>query len=402
MKLGPPLVLALLHKDWYYSDAELHRLRWCRGVPGLNLASSKITDVGLNCLDGLPSLEYLRIHNSGVTGIGLKHLRMCDKIRILELVGNSKLSTLDGIESIRSLEYLELAEVAPRLTEDALQPLGELVNLRDLRLTMRRRHLDCDGLRFIAGLKRVETFVLDTEVDDGVFERISGMTSLIDLSIKSSLISGDGLWCLRDLKALKTLRIYGGPYAGGGLCGIRNLAGLETLSIECGSLSTGAMCEISQLKHLRRLTIHENDGVNRGRQDDGLQWLASMKAVEALELRCYAPDEWIPHIAHIASLRSLVLKGSKVTDRGMESIMCLKRLRSLDVSDTRVTDSGVVCLRALDNLEELNLSNNLAITDGSLPHLRAMKGLRSVGLENTRVSLERRVLSGSAQSGRKE
>jgi len=69
--------------------------------------------------------------------------------------------------------------------------------------------------------------------------------------------------------------------------------------------------------------------------DDQLQWLAS-------------------HQEELSELRTLDLAGSRVSDRGLQSLLSLAELARLNLRDSAISSHGLVSLAALPNLESID------------------------------------------------
>ncbi len=70
------------------------------------------------------------------------------------------------------------------------------------------------------------------------------------------------------------------------------------------------------------------------------------------------------------------LERTWATDNDVDFIVELKTLKTLDLSFTYVTDKGIKKLQALQQLEDLTLDTAEFLTDASMAHLRANRGLR--------------------------
>ena len=114
-----------------------------------------------------------------------------------------------------------------------------------------------------------------------------------------------------------------------------------------------------------------------------------------------------------ASLRTLVLTGSHITDKSLVSISRhLLHLEELHLERTRVSDEGVAALSALNNLWSLSLAetnitgkalqalaslgvvrtlkvlnlSRTALTDDDIPCLASFRSLETLGLDITNVT----------------
>jgi len=70
------------------------------------------------------------------------------------------------------------------------------------------------------------------------------------------------------------------------------------------------------------------------------------------------------------------LERTWATDNDIDFIVELKTIKKLDLSFTYVTDRGIKKLQALQQLEDLTLDTAEFLTDASMAHLRANRGLR--------------------------
>jgi hypothetical protein len=132
-----------------------------------------------------------------------------------------------------------------------------------------------------------------------------------------------------------------------------------------------------------------------------LQWLSlSYVSTSSLDLECIVEaaslttlflddtrvtDSDLRHLRHLKNLRNLSLSNTPVRDAGLEHLEGLTQLRALDLSDTRVTDAGLRSLRAMKELRRLHLGGT-RVTDGQMEYLRGLTDLRFLSLRNTEIS----------------
>lgn len=107
--------------------------------------------------------------------------------------------------------------------------------------------------------------------------------------------------------------------------------------------------------------------------DAGLGHLQAFPQLEVLDLtNIDITDEGIFHLTELApagNLKELVLKGTNVTDRSMESICLFPSLEILDLSRTQITNEAIDGLLKLKNLETLSLTDT-QVTLGGAQRLR--------------------------------
>lgn len=84
---------------------------------------------------------------------------------------------------------------------------------------------------------------------------------------------------------------------------------------------------------------------------------------------------------------SLNLRGTEVTDKGLEQLKELKSLARLHLERTKITDAGLAHLAALENLEYLNLYGT-ETTDAGVQSLAGLKKLKRLYVWQTKVTEE--------------
>src|SRR5882724_6972841 len=101
-------------------------------------------------------------------------------------------------------------------------------------------------------------------------------------------------------------------------------------------------------------------------KDSGLQDLAGLKSLQALNLRFnFISDAGLKELAELKNLQTLNLGFTLVGDAGMKELAGLKNLQSLELYKTVVTDAGLKELAELKNLQILDVSGT-KVTDAGL------------------------------------
>ena len=146
----------------HITDIELGRLnlKGLNQLEGLYLTDSKLTDAGLQYLEGLPQLQALALGGQSqtqITDAGLEHLMGMNQLQQLSLnhcqitdaglerlKGMSRLQDLSlgetqvtdiGLEHLEALDHLPVLDLAStRVTDDGLEHLKRLSRLRYLHL----------------------------------------------------------------------------------------------------------------------------------------------------------------------------------------------------------------------------------------------------------------------------
>ncbi len=99
-------------------------------------------------------------------------------------------------------------------------------------------------------------------------------------------------------------------------------------------------------------------------------------------------DEQVATVKPLGNIiYSLNLRGTEVTDKGLEQLKELKGLVRLHLERTKITDAGVAHLAALANLEYLNLYGT-EVTDAGIQALAGSKNLKRIYVWQTKVTEE--------------
>lgn len=99
-------------------------------------------------------------------------------------------------------------------------------------------------------------------------------------------------------------------------------------------------------------------------------------------------DEWLhEHREQLAELRSLelYLRGSAVTDRGLQELRGLNNIISLGLWTTSATDAGMEHVASMIGLQSLNL-NHTQVSVAGIEELASLPHLRRLGLADSRVT----------------
>src|SRR5438876_9682156 len=105
--------------------------------------------------------------------------------------------------------------------------------------------------------------------------------------------------------------------------------------------------------------------------DRGLRALKAAPGLEELNLYFaeLITDEGTAVVRGWKHLKSLDLRGTKITDSTLEFLVGVPTLERLDIGWAQITDTGLEHLTALNNLHWLTMGGN-KLTDTSLQFLR--------------------------------
>lgn len=125
--------------------------------------------------------------------------------------------------------------------------------------------------------------------------------------------------------------------------------------------------------------------------DATLELVAKIPGLERLDLhQCPITDDGLAYLKGMSSLKELNLSDCDFTDAGLSSLASLTNLQLLNLASSfgdspQIKGPGLAALAGLTKLQMLVLDKNL-IDDAGLTHLKNLKGLRELYLEQTRVT----------------
>lgn len=96
-------------------------------------------------------------------------------------------------------------------------------------------------------------------------------------------------------------------------------------------------------------------------------------------------DDVLKHLPHAGNIIWLNLRGTKVSDAGLQNIGKLKNLKKLHLELTEVSDAGLKHLVNLDELEYLNLYGT-SVSDAGLDDIAKLKKLKKVFLWQSKAT----------------
>jgi len=160
------------------TDVDLKELKDLQNLTTLNLYGTDVTDGCLGELKGLKNLTTLQLYGTAVTDTGLKELKDFKNITILSLPKSTTRAGLNELKDIKSLTALSYNFA--RMEDEDLKQLKELKKLTTLDL-----HGTCvtnAGLRELKDLKNLTTLCLwYTEVTDAGLRELKGLKKMTKL-----------------------------------------------------------------------------------------------------------------------------------------------------------------------------------------------------------------------------
>ncbi len=300
----------------------------------------------------------------------------------------------DARRKVSLAEFKNLQELSllGNFTDESLAELVPLGQLEVLQLNQNKpfARLDLDCLENKPRLKRLITGGI--EPTDEAYARIGKLSTLDYLATSYGAATNTGMSHLGKLGKLKTLMLDSSQeqsrVTGEGLLAIGKLETLVNLIVD-GKFSHGNAGDegtiddrlivdwFPQLKRLKVLRLSNCWFTNAG-----LNELSTLPALVRLNLSGELPDDGMPHLGTMSTLRHLSLTGNYVSNEGLAKLKGLTNLESLSLySAHKITDEGLAPLAAFAKLKELT------ITDGKIEGrgLAPITTLTSLSLENNPV-----------------
>ncbi len=186
------------------TDAGLAEL--CRGasLKSLSIGRSKVTDAGLANVANLKSLEHLSVSNVPINGTGLAALKQCPSLRgislsFVELQSNA----ITHVVAIPSLEKLRLYRIGTPITDESLNQLSRLTNLKTLSIVIKetlQMPITDAGIEHLSRLKNLEHVSLNhcEKITDKGLKHFEGLASLRHLRLNKSRVTKAGVDRLKE------------------------------------------------------------------------------------------------------------------------------------------------------------------------------------------------------------
>lgn len=230
----------------------------------------------------------------------------------------------------------------------------------------------------LVGLRELEVWGMGVVIDESVIAHLTGLSDLRKLYLYAAT-TDDALTAISTMECLTLLHLRGTGIIGEGLNALKRLS-LEELSLDGTRLSKAGWRHIGSLTSIRRLSWNwpcarryaRTDRIERGYKPD---WNPD------------TADHQLAYLTSLPRLHSLSLQRAPVTDHGAKQLCSIASLTSLDLTGTEVTDAGVGYLARLPRLSHIALSVT-PVTTRAVAELVSCGSLRSLRIDGTRVNDE--------------
>jgi hypothetical protein len=181
--------------------ADLHSLIDLRG---LSLGHSRVSKLGLLCIQGLPNLRSLDLSYTNLNDAGLAPLKNLGQLEKLDLRG-SRVSD-KGLAYLKGMSKLRVLILKDTQIGDA--GLANLKSLRNLNtLNLENTKVTNAGLASLSSLTKLEFLnLVNTKLTDAGLAQLKSLTALKQLFLGRTKVTKSGVEELR--KSLQTTQIF--------------------------------------------------------------------------------------------------------------------------------------------------------------------------------------------------
>ena len=300
-------------------------------------------------------------------------------LKMTEYHGSLKDFKLSKFKNLRILMLPEHAD------DSTLEDLANLEHLEVLDLT-RCYKVTPKGLNRLANLKRLHAFIPPRVARDRAaaewYEKIQNFKNLQvlhDVTLKDENL--ERVTTLRKLSALKMSQITDASFER-----LASLESLVSLDADGGKISGSGL---AKLKHLRTLILRGTE-----LSDEGFRELAKLKGLQTLCLE--GPKLTVNgfrSISELRNLRSLDIKTLEVSNEGMESLLKLDGLTTLSIGRVQTGVQSAEKLKSLKTMFHMEKLKSLKIAASSIPdaeleYLEKMPNLKSLYLSSDKLTDE--------------
>ena len=342
----------------------------------------------------LTGLQILILYGTGITDEQMKYLKPLRALRALELSNEFSISSA-GMAALKDLPALEYLSLDPGLTDAGLKHVGQLHNLRWLKMGTER--IRGPGLAELANLPRLErlclcsSFQSQTQISDRHIKYMEGLTQLKSLTLwgstcnsltDASLASISKLTNLQELHLIRT----GPKFTSAGLAHLRRLKHLRKLDLGFAWINDARyLMALPQLEFVKpvELTI------------ENMKALSGLRNLKSLGVFLPSPpngsiDDPVAasQLGALGNLEELIFCGSAggrfISDEEVACLESLDRLKKLLVGGSNhLTDLSLTSISKLGQLESLGFSvfNNAGVTRNGLKQLSSLTNLHTLDVK---------------------
>ncbi len=257
---------------------ELYKLP---GIEELRLRNFRITSEAMDGLVKMPHLEVLYLEGVEYSLDEFRQLAKSESLRTLSLLGTSVSDEI--LKQCRHFDRLERIYLhKPKVTNEGIAALGDVTNLRELELNWLPTSISDQGLEPLGQLPNLEKLVIgNAPFGDPTLKAISQLPKMKWLILargdNPDKITVDGVRHLTSLKQLERLALRDCHIDDQSVVPIETLAKLEYLDLGGNRITDEGLRSLHDLDQLKRLYLLDNPIT-----DEGIKSLQKLESLEEL------------------------------------------------------------------------------------------------------------------------
>jgi hypothetical protein len=215
-------------------------------------------------------------------------------------------------------EAAACADVSDRLDAAFILEPGSLDKV--IGLNLRERNLLRRDLAVLKDFPNLQVLDLgmNYRITDAHLEHLEGLTTLRSLNLYRTRVTGGGLAHLLPLTKLQYLDLASTYVQDPGLLFVARLPELENLQLRSTAITDKGLAHLKRLTNLKTLSLFQCFKIT----DEGLLHLKGLSRLNNLDLSYCGEitDQGLAHLKALTSLESLNVRGTKVTQAGMDDL----------------------------------------------------------------------------------
>jgi hypothetical protein len=347
------------------------------------IGGEEVTDAGIRATAQCKSLDVVTLFGTKkVTDAGVKELASLPKLKWLHLrfmtMDGSALAAFSGSKTLQTV----LLDHVDGLTDDGIKHLAKLPNLNELKIGrgFAETKYTTAGLRAIVDARLPVKFEFDNHfLDDDLFESLIakgwlyGPERATDNKKERKPSSPLEVTFIELTRSKVTDR---------GFQAVLNCTNVEALWLGHTAIGDGSLKKLTSFKKLEKLAVQKTkvSGV-------GLEALAGLPLKYIATEECVLTEESFKAFGTMGSLEELQLVDAKMDADWLKHIAKLPRLRWLDLMGTTFDDSAARQIARIQTLEHVN-AKHTKLSDRGLQTLLTLPKLKTLSLDWTQVTNE--------------
>jgi Leucine-rich repeat (LRR) protein len=364
---------------------------YIKEMPSLRILSfhenlSRISDAGLVHIAQMPRLEILCLHGmKNITDEGIANLTKMSSLRMLNIASSQVTDRgLEYLSQIKTLECLELPQDQKGITDKGLEYLSRLSNLKDLSISrvifvdpkMNKEYYTDKGLEYLSRCSELEELNIGSiGVTDAGMEHIAKLTGLKSLGLFGcDNVTDSGFAKLTALKSLESLTAFNDNVTITGLNRLGSLSSLKRLHI-LDVRRSGAVLDLSGMTSLEYVIISFLPKSGDAFTDADLACFRKLTMLSHLQI---GPQDFtnlgMSYLAGLTNMKILSIGGPQLTDEGIRYLGGMKKLDLLNISsaaeDAKLTDETLRFLEQFKQLSWLDITSDIPFSPSAVQHLQ--------------------------------